>query len=78
MHGRDQRAKENPNGTAPAFAKCPALLGFKQLVMDPGRVHKLLGTPMKANLFLREEVLAASYRAVGDTEVRPVSMTNSK
>ena len=42
---------ENTDGSAPAFGKCPAFLGFKQLVMDPGRVHKLLGTSMKANFF---------------------------
>ena len=42
---------ENTDGTAPAFGKCPAFPGFKQLVMDPGRVHKLLGTSMKANFF---------------------------
>ena len=44
--------KENTDGTAPAFGKCPAILGCKQLVVDPGRVHKLLGTSMKAKFFL--------------------------
>ena len=46
--------KENTDGTAPAFGKCPvaAFIGFKQLVMDPGRLHRLLGTSMKSNFFL--------------------------
>ena len=43
--------KENTDGTAPAFGKCPAFLGFKQLGVDPGRVHKLFGTSMKAKFF---------------------------
>ena len=33
---------------------------------------------MKANIFLREDVLNAYDRAVGDAEVRPDSLTNSK
>ena len=35
--------KENTDRTAPAFGKCPAFLGFKELVMDR-RVHRLSGT----------------------------------
>ena len=49
------RPKKNTNGTVPAFGKCLAFLGFKELV--DGRVHRLLGTSMKANIFLREDVL---------------------
>ena len=47
--------KKNTDGTAPAFGKCLAFLGFKELA--DGRVHRLLGTSMKANIFLREDVL---------------------
>ena len=42
-----------------------------------GRVHRLLGTSMIAKIFLlREDVLNAYDRAVGEEEVRPVSLTN--
>ena len=47
--------KENTDRTAPAFGKYLAFLGFK--VLADGRVHRLLGTSMKANIFLREDVL---------------------
>ena len=68
------RVKENTDGTAPAFGKCLAFLGFK----GSGRVHRLLGTSMKAKIFLRKDVLNAYDRAVGDAEVRSVSLTNGK
>ena len=60
--------KDDTDRSAPALGKCLAFLAFKELVM--GRVHRLLGTSMKANIFLREDVLNAYDRAVGDTEVR--------
>ena len=47
--------KEKTDGTARAFWKCLAFLGFKELA--DGRVHRLLGTSMKANIFLRQDVL---------------------
>ena len=47
--------KKNTDGSAPAFGKCLAFLGFKELA--DGRVYRLLGTSMKANIFLREYVL---------------------
>ena len=59
--------KENTDGTAPAFGKCPAFLCFKQLVVDPGRVHKLLGTRRESEIFLGEEVLDASDRGLFGT-----------
>ena len=69
--------KENTDGIAPGFGKCRAFLGFKELA--DGRVHRLLGTSMKANIFLREDVLSHAYeRAVGDAEVLSVSTTNGK
>ena len=71
--------KENTGGTAPAFGKYLAFLGFK--VLADGRVHRLLGTSMKANIFLREDVLPMHKvydRAVGDAEVQSVSLTNGK
>ena len=43
-----------------------------------GRVHKLLGTSMKAKICCREDVLNAYDRVVGEAEVRPVSLTNGK
>ena len=43
-----------------------------------GRVHRLLGTSMKAKFFCREDVLNAYDRVVGNAEVRPVSLTNGK
>ena len=46
--------RRNTDGTAPAFGQCLAFLGFKELA--DGRVRRLLGTSMKANIFLREDV----------------------
>ena len=69
--------KENTDGTAPAFGKCLALLGFKELVMEESTC-RLLGTSMTANIFLREDVPIAYDRAIGNAEVRPVSLTNGK
>ena len=57
--------KENTDGTAPAFGKCPAFLGFKQLVVDPGSSPQAFRHEQhESEIFLGEEVLDASDRGL--------------
>ena len=69
-----QKKKHRWNCTC--FREVSILTWFQRT--GDGRVHRLLGTSMKANFFLREDVLTAYDRAVGDAKVRPVSLTNGK
>ena len=58
------------------FREVSSLTRFQRT--GDGRVHRLLGTSMKAKIFCREDVLNAYDRVVGDAEVPPVSLTNGK
>ena len=69
------RVKRKHRWHCTCFRKVSDLTRFQT---GDGRVHRLLGTSMKAKIFCREDVLNAYDRAVGDAEVRPVSLTNGK
>ena len=75
-HLGPMRAKRKHRWHCTCFRKVPSLTRFQRTV--DGRVHRLLGTSMKAKIFLREDVLIAYDRAVGDAEVRPVGPTNGQ
>ena len=70
------RAKRKHRRYCTCFREVLSLTPFQRT--GDGRVHRLLGTSMKAKNFLREDVLNAYDRAVGDAEVRPVGLTNGK
>ena len=68
------RAKRKHRWHCTCFREVSSLTLFQKT--GDGRVHRLLGTSMIAKIFLREDVLNAYDRAVGDEEMRPVSLTN--
>ena len=75
-HLGPMQAKRKHRWHCTCFREVSSLTRFQRTA--DGRVHRLLGTSMKAKVFLREDVLNAYDRAVGDAEVRPVSLTNGK
>ena len=70
------RVKRKHRWHCTCFREVSSLTRFQRT--GDGRVHRLLGTSMKAKIFCREDVLNAYDRVVGDAEVRPVSLTNGK
>ena len=75
-HLGPMRVKRKHRWHCTCFREVSSLTRFQRT--GDGRVHRLLGTSMKAKIFCREDVLNAYDRVVGDAEVRPVSLTNGK
>ena len=75
-HLGPMRVKRKHRWHCTCFREVSSLTRFQ--ITGDGRVHRLLGTSMKAKICCREDVLNANDRVVGDAEVRPVSLTNGK
>ena len=59
-HLGDIGGRKEPDGTAPAFGKCPAFLGCKKTGSGSRKSPQAFRHEHESEIFLREEVLDAS------------------